>query len=81
MKMMVAPSIRPSVRCDDTASYTVRLERGSVDDGMMKGNIDTPAVPMMPAQATEMPNKPAGGSHRALKGKDLIGSNTDQHCI
>src|SRR5574340_1628786 len=36
-----------------SASYTVRLERGSVDDGITKGNIDTPAVPMMPAHASD----------------------------
>ncbi len=32
----------------EEASQTVRLDRGSSEEGSMKGNIDTPTVEMMP---------------------------------
>jgi hypothetical protein len=42
MKISVAQNIRPSVRWLETLSHTVRLAAGSAEDGMTKGNIDTP---------------------------------------
>ena len=38
----------PNVRWLDVLSQTVRLDRGSTEDGMINGNMETPAVPMMP---------------------------------
>ena len=38
-----------SVRCEDTASQAVRLTRGSSEEGMTNGNIEKPAVRMIPA--------------------------------
>src|SRR5512142_3018669 len=40
-----------SVRWLDTASHTVRLERGSIDEGITNGNIANPAVKITPAIA------------------------------
>ena len=42
----------PSVKWLDTLSHTVRLADGMVLDGMMKGNMEPPAVPMTPNKAS-----------------------------
>src|SRR5512143_2716206 len=42
-----------SVRWLDTESYTVRLLRGSLDDGMTNGNSAPPAVSTTPVTAAE----------------------------
>ena len=57
MKMSVAQSMMFSVSWLDTLSQTVRLERRSVDDGMTKGNSETPAVPMTPTMASDEATK------------------------
>ena len=51
--MTVAPSINSSVILEETLSQTVRLERGSELDGIINGNSETPAVPIMPSMQTE----------------------------
>ena len=51
MKMSVAQNMMPSVRWLETASHTVRLAPGTVEEGITKGNIDTPAVPITPTMA------------------------------
>ena len=51
MKMTVAQNMMPSVRWLETASHTVRLAPGTVEEGITKGNIDTPAVPITPTMA------------------------------
>ena len=45
-----------SVSLLDTASQAVRLLPGCVDDGMMNGNIDRPAVRMTPTTAHALPS-------------------------
>ena len=59
MKISVATSMMVSVRGLETLSHTVRLETGSSDEGMMNGNIDTAAVPMMPVRPTAEAQKAA----------------------
>ena len=48
MKISVATSIRPKVRWLETLSQTVSEALGMVLDGMMKGNMAAPAVPITP---------------------------------
>ena len=52
MKITVAQNIRLSVRKLETLSHTVRLALGWVDDGITKGNIAAPAVPITPTMAS-----------------------------
>jgi len=53
----VTNSMMPSVVVLDDEFHTVRLERASMLDGRMNGNIDTPTVAMMPIVASEEPPK------------------------
>ena len=57
-KTIVAPSMMNSVIWLDEASQTVRLDFGSIEDGMRKGNSDSPAVAMMPKIARLEPKRP-----------------------
>ena len=57
MKSMVAQNMMPSVRWLETLSHTVRLAAGMELDGMTKGNIDAPAVPITPSTANEEATK------------------------
>ena len=50
MKISVAQNMIDRVRWLETLSQTVRLEFRSLDDGMTKGNIDAPAVPITPVR-------------------------------
>ena len=50
--MIVTINIIPNVFLLETASHIVKLLIGSVLDGMMNGNIENPAVKIMPAIAT-----------------------------
>ena len=50
--MSVAQNMIDSVSGLETLSQTVRLERGSVDDGITKGNMDAPAVAITPVIAS-----------------------------
>lgn len=59
IKISVATSIIPRVRWLETLSQTVRLDPKSVEEGMMNGNIDTPAVPMTPIIVIEDAMKPS----------------------
>ncbi len=47
----------PNVFWLETASHTVRLLTGFVLDGMMNGNMENPAVRMMPAIAALLKTK------------------------
>ena len=53
MKISVAQNMIDRVRWLETLSQTVRLEFRSLDDGMTKGNIDTPAVLITPITASD----------------------------
>ncbi len=69
-KITVTISMMPSVFWLEAASHRVRLLLGSVADGMTKGNIENPAVRIMPATATELKKnatncRPARPCHKA----------------
>lgn len=53
IKINVATNMIPRVKWLETLSQTVRLDPKSVEDGMMNGNIDTPAVPITPTIAKD----------------------------
>lgn len=50
-KIMVATSMMPSVLWLDAASHNVRLLFASVEEGMTNGNMEKPAVRIIPAIA------------------------------
>ena len=50
--MSVAQNMMDSERRLDTLSHTVKLAAGMLDEGMMNGNIEAPAVPMTPVKAS-----------------------------
>src|SRR5476649_1009448 len=50
-----------------TASHAVRLLDGASDDGITKGNIDAPAVRMMPATVRPLARNAASVQRRALQ--------------
>ena len=50
-KIIVTINIIPKVFLLETASHIVKLLTGLVLEGMMNGNIENPAVRMMPAIA------------------------------
>ena len=56
-KTMTATSMISSVSRLDVESQTVRLLFASEEDGMMNGNIEKPAVRMMPAIMTPVAMK------------------------
>src|SRR5665213_2742668 len=58
-KTTVTQSMINSVTWLDEAFQTVRLDRGSIELGRMKGNIDRPTVEMMPMTASDEPPKAA----------------------
>ena len=58
-KIIAAQNITANVRWLETLSQTKRLDFGSVDEGIMNGNIETPAVPIIPAIIKEVKTKPA----------------------
>ena len=59
MKISVAHSMMLRVSRLETLSHTVRLESGSIDEGMMKGNSAAPAVPITPTIASDEAQKAA----------------------
>ena len=61
---MVDQNIRASVQYDEALSHTVRLEAGSEDDGIMNGNIDTPAVAIIPKMPNDEPINASTGLRR-----------------
>ena len=69
MKISVAQNMIDRVRWLDTLSHTVRLELKSLDDGMTKGNIDAPAVPITPVRQSAEATKAA--SVRLLRAKTM----------
>src|SRR5436190_23639691 len=69
MKRTVTPNMIGSVRRLDTASHAVRLLDGWLADGMMNGNIDPPAVRMIPTTAS-----PLAASVRSGKRADDVAS-------
>ena len=56
-----AQNITARVRWLETLSQTKRLDFGSVEEGIMNGNIETPAVPIIPAIIKEVKIKPTPG--------------------
>ena len=54
LQITTAQNITVSVRWLEEASHTVRLDLTSSVDGMTKGNIETPAVPMMPTMPSAL---------------------------
>src|SRR5471032_1820885 len=64
MKMAVTTSMMNKVMWLDEESHTVRLARGSIDDGKMKGNMVAPTLRMMLAILTALASR-AGTSRRA----------------
>ncbi len=48
MKIAVATSMMNSVRCEEELFQTVKDDRGSLDEGMMKGNIVSPTEEITP---------------------------------
>src|SRR3546814_16148625 len=53
MKINVAQNMMARLRWLETLSQTVRLAAGIVDEGMMNGNIETPAVLITPITASD----------------------------
>jgi hypothetical protein len=74
MKISVATSISCSVSWLDTLSHTVRLEAGWLDEGITKGNMLIPAVPITPASPTASPE----GGKTAATTQQQHGGNAAQ---
>src|SRR5450830_10873 len=66
MKTAVTTSMMNRVMWLDEESHTVRLARGSIDEGKMNGNMAAPTPRMMPAMLAALASK-AGTSRRARR--------------